>query len=587
MHDLENLSKRAGFYGSRVALSRINEIKKEAKKNLKKTQMEILSLVNQQYNSNINYNNLPPKDLLDLGTIKVLHKLNYINKIIKDRMIESLPLHPKDEYAETRKMKRHFIIHSGVTNTGKTYEAVEDMKRASKGVYLSPLRLLALEIYQKLNDCGILCSLITGEEEHLLPNSNHCASTIEIADISQKYDVAVIDEAQMISDPQRGASWTKAIFGLMAKRIHICCSPDAVDIIIKLIKDCNDSYEVMTHIRNTPLKMDYRKFKFPDSIEKGDALIVFSKKMVLKVAAALAEKNIKASVVYGNLPPHTRKKQIEAFLNNDTDVVVATDAIGMGLNLPIKRVVFLETYKFDGTQRRPLKDIEIKQIAGRAGRRNMYDIGYVNSYLEDKNNISLLLEKEFKKMDSVYIKPLDSFILKFPIGTLRERLVSWSQLNRNIDYFKNFDITTQLYLLSILDNFFENRLSVMEQYKLIFIPFDHKNDSMLVLWKSYIQSYLNIKSIERPKLRGENINEYELYYKKLDLYYSFCKTLDISFDNEWLVAEKAKISDQIHELLMSEMKNMGQRCVCCGKTLPWNHFYNMCDNCYFENNLYG
>ena len=255
-----------------------------------------------------------------------------------------LDKNPVDEFPQARKMHRHFIIHSGTTNSGKTHQSLEDLKFASKGAYLSPLRLLAIEIQEKLLSQNIKCDLLTGEEEILFENATHMSSTIEKANYSTKYDVVVIDECQMINDKDRGGAWTNAILGIQSDVIHLCTSPSAVNLLIKLINLCGDTYEHITHERNTKLLIDNKPFRSIEDCEKGDALILFSKKNVLSVASTLLSKGMKTSIIYGSLPYKTRKNQIEKFINGETDVIVATDAIGLGLNIPIKRVVFIDNY---------------------------------------------------------------------------------------------------------------------------------------------------------------------------------------------------------------------------------------------------
>lgn len=119
--------------------------------------------------------------------------------------------------------------------------------------------------------------------------------------------------------------------------------------------------------RKTELVCEDRPFAFPDDVREGDALIAFSKKSVLDVAGRLEEAGIASSVIYGSLPPEIRRRQTRMFNEGMTKVAVATDAIGMGLNLPVRRIVFMQTDKFDGVSRRPLRIPEVKQIAGRRG----------------------------------------------------------------------------------------------------------------------------------------------------------------------------------------------------------------------------
>ena len=128
--------------------------------------------------------------------------------ILKQNIIERIPENIIDLYPLARRMHRKFILHIGPTNSGKTYSAMEEMKKAGKGVYLAPLRLLAFEQFERMNAEGYPCSLITGEERSLVDGSRFTACTIEMASYDKIYPYAVIDEAQMLSDPSRGGSWT-------------------------------------------------------------------------------------------------------------------------------------------------------------------------------------------------------------------------------------------------------------------------------------------------------------------------------------------------------------------------------------------
>ena len=149
----------------------------------------------------------------------------YIEENIKSNISLLIPEHPKDEYPAARMLKRRFTIHYGFTNTGKTYNALLRLKEAATGVYLSPLRLLALEVQENLNTSGVPCSLLTGEEEDIVPFARHMSSTVEKLNTQAEYDVCVIDECQMIGDSQRGFAWTRAILGAQAAEIHLCCAP--------------------------------------------------------------------------------------------------------------------------------------------------------------------------------------------------------------------------------------------------------------------------------------------------------------------------------------------------------------------------
>src|SRR3712207_3558923 len=169
----------------------------------------------------------------------------------------------------------------------------------------------------------------------------------------------------MIDDDQRGAAWTRALLGLKCKEIHVCGALNSKEILIKIIESCKDEYEYKEYIRDLPVKMEYDEFSYKN-IHSGDALVVFSKKKVLKLANNYSQLGIKTSVIYGDLPPEVRRKQYEQFINKESSILITTDAIGMGVNLPIRRIIFVDVKKFDGNQIRYLNSQEVKQIAGRA-----------------------------------------------------------------------------------------------------------------------------------------------------------------------------------------------------------------------------
>jgi ATP-dependent RNA helicase SUPV3L1/SUV3 len=167
------------------------------------------------------------------GLISVL-VTSHIPKLMAEEFSKHFPENPKDEYKTARSMHRNVILHLGETNTGKTYQALERLKQAKTGVYLAPLRILALENYEKLNREGVPCHLITGEEEILVENAGHVCSTSEKLDADRACEVAVIDEIQMVANPQRGQAWTRALLSLQCGEIHICGAINAKELISRI-----------------------------------------------------------------------------------------------------------------------------------------------------------------------------------------------------------------------------------------------------------------------------------------------------------------------------------------------------------------
>lgn len=504
----------------------------------------------------------------------------YIKNKVKDEIQDIIHDDPIDEYEKARSMKRHFILHVGDTNTGKTHASIERLMDAESGVYLAPLRLLALEIQDKLRSENISCSLLTGEEEDIVSYASHVSSTIEKLQLETEYDICVIDEAQMIADKQRGWAWTRAIIGVLAPEIHICMAPEAKDIVIKLIKDCKDTYEVIEHKRDTELIFEDKKFDLNKDVKKGDALVVFGKKKALAVSAQLLNNNIKTSIIYGSLPYSTRKKQFERFLNGETEVIVCTDAIGMGVNLPIKRIVFLETRKYDGISLRKLRVPEIKQIAGRAGRKGIYNKGYVTA-TTDINLIKDALTQKTKKIEKCYIGIPDS-LLELDIDIV-DALKTWS-IAPTKGYYQKADVTTIIYLLNRLKAL-NIKASKSDMLKMATIPFEENNKTVMALWEEYCIMYSEgAVNLKKPRFKNivntkKELDELESYYKSLELNYSFGKNFNLMINNSYISMEKENTANKINELLLTNLLDHERVCIDCGKKLAWDYPSERCRFC--------
>lgn len=503
---------------------------------------------------------------------------------VKNKILELVPARPEMEFAEVRELARHFILHIGPTNSGKTFQALERLRQAKNGTYLGPLRLLALEVYEQMHGAGVPCTMRTGQECIEEENSRVTASTIEMADFDENYDIAVIDEAQLVADADRGHSWTKAILGLRAEEIHICMSPAAEQVVCHLIQLCDDTFEVRRYERKTELVCEDRPFAFPDDVQEGDALIAFSKKSVLDVAGRLEEAGIASSVIYGSLPPEIRRRQTRMFNEGMTKVAVATDAIGMGLNLPVRRIVFMQTDKFDGVSRRPLRIPEVKQIAGRAGRFGIYDKGCV----------SALGERELEYIRTLYRadeEPLTEVNLGFPQvlldidAPLDELMKIWYSVTPSEPFVKE-NIDEALYLYEQAKRYknqidgFENKHLI---YKMITCPIDIKDRRVVMLWLDYCRTYTADVSLEKPAFyrdRKGGIAQYETYYKQLDLYYQFSRRMQKELDEEWLAKQREKTEMRIMSYLTRGKQNYIARCKYCGRLLPLGSPFQVCDDCF-------
>lgn len=516
--------------------------------------------------------------LLRTKSLYEIYKDEYMQYLVGQRIEELMEAEPEKQYPEARAMKRQFILHVGPTNSGKTYEALQRLKQAYHGIYLGPLRLLALEVYDRMMADGIPCDMITGEEIILTKNSFVQASTVEILDIRETYDIAVIDEAQMVADENRGSFWTRAILGIRAKEVHVCCSGTARDLLVKMLKRCGDEIEIVSHERNTRLVFVPERYDMSKDVEPGDALIAFSKKNVLAIAAALESRGIRASVIYGNLPPQTRQEQVRLFTEGVSKVVVATDAIGMGINLPIRRVVFMNTTKFDGVGKRRLLAEEIRQIAGRAGRYGFYDTGYVQSAL-DMEYVGKKLSEPFYPIRRARVG-FPEILLDIDLE-LDEIIEAWEKTGNPPMYDKismKESVDKYRYLRD-----YRRKISCMGDRRLVLslitCPFDVKDREVLRLWLRYCEN--PEKQQNCPMLPKDfSLEGLESYYKQLDLYTQFSARMDWVIDKDEVAANREWAQHEIGELLKDDKGQFEKRCRICGKPLVWNADYPICDRCY-------
>lgn len=301
--------------------------------------------------------------------------------------------YPNEWFPATRMMHRTIHLHVGPTNSGKTYHALQRLEQAKTGTYAGPLRLLAHEVFTRLNAKGKPCALVTGEERRLPPGSqpdepiegafNMTACTVEMMQLNKPLDVAVIDEIQMIGNAERGWAWTQGLLGVMAREVHLCGEERTVPLIKELCASVGEKLEIHRYQRLSPLAVsdssldgDLRKLR------KGDCIVSFSV-MGIHALRKQVEKSTgrKVATVYGSLPPETRAQQARLFNDpdNDYDYLVASDAVGMGLNLAIRRIIFESSSKFNGVSRQRLSIADIKQIGGRAGRFRIAEQGKIGA----------------------------------------------------------------------------------------------------------------------------------------------------------------------------------------------------------------
>ncbi|MCI0501086.1 MAG: RNA helicase [Epsilonproteobacteria bacterium] len=353
-----------------------------------------------------------------------------MNLSFKEQLNQILKCDLKTTFPTARSMERKLYFYVGPTNSGKTYSAMQELIKADCGIYLAPLRLLALENYEFLQENRINSSLITGEEEIFNEDSTHICSTIEMINFELQTDVCIIDEVQMLEDDDRGWAWVNAILGAPASKVFMTGSVNALESIKKIAEYLGEELEIVKFKRKNPLQVLEKAIPFKE-ITKGTALIAFSRKDVLNMKAKLS-KFFKVSVLYGNLSPEVRKEEAKRFREGETDILIATDAIAMGLNLPIKIILFTTDTKFDGVSQRKLTPNEVIQISGRAGRYGHHEIGYVGA-----TNSGVL-----KHINTAFHSPLRTIKPPFKMKATLEQIMAFSS------YLNTKDLTKILYFFS-------------------------------------------------------------------------------------------------------------------------------------------
>ena len=253
----------------------------------------------------------------------------------------------------------------GPTNTGKTYVAIEKMLEFDTGIFGLPLRLLAREVYDKcVQKVGVeKVALITGEEKIIPSTANYFICTVESMPKDKKVDFIAIDEIQMCADRERGHIFTERLLESRGNKLTMFLGSQ---IMGKIINDLVKDVEFEKKERFS--KLSYTGIKKISRLDRKVAIIAFSIEEVYAIAELVRRQKGGAALIMGSLSPKTRNSQVGLYQSGDVDYLIATDAIGMGLNMDINEIYFSNLKKFDGKKTRRLNLVEMSQIAGRAGR---------------------------------------------------------------------------------------------------------------------------------------------------------------------------------------------------------------------------
>ncbi len=497
----------------------------------------------------------------------------------------------KNLFPLARELKRKIIFHVGPTNSGKTYTALKELEAATTGYYLAPLRLLALEGYENLKKEGIAVSLITGEEEIIDEESTHISSTIEMMNGAVDVDVCVIDEIQMIADRDRGWAWANALIGAPARKVILTGSSNALHAVKELCVYLDEELEVVHFERKNELAM-LPKPTSMKHIEPQTAIVAFSRRDVLSLKQQLSEK-YSVSVVYGNLSPEVRREEARRFREGESQILVATDAIAMGLNLPIKTLLFSKDNKFDGLRRRELLPTEVLQISGRAGRYGFEEKGYVGA----------LDETALTTITSAFHMPLPD--LKLPVSVMAslEHVMLIGEILEtdnildilaffadNMEFegpFVAANIDSMLEIAAIVS---EYTLDLKTRFYLSCAPASISSPYIESVFHRYIRQIeaggkvLYIPPRDLPAFAQTNdmllnaedrVREISLY-----LWLSF-KFPDIFEDTDKAMAARVRLNNFIENSL--RQGHFTKQCRKCGKVLDFSYRFSICDQCHSQN----
>jgi hypothetical protein len=483
---------------------------------------------------------------------------------------------------------QRIIFHVGPPNSGKTHNALERLSQVESGWYLAPLRLLAFEVFERLNKRGVLCNLLTGEEHIAIPGARITAATIEMFNPSQSGDCVVIDEAQMLADPDRGWAWTRALMEAEAPEIYVIGPPHASALIHKLAASAAIPMDTVPHQRLAPLQVAERPWSL-ERMPERTILVAFSRSMVLRLKSALEQHGRRVSVVYGNLPPEVRRKQADRFADGETEICVATDAVGMGLNLPADRVCFFELSKFDGKDNRPLTPSEVHQIGGRAGRFGLSQAGEVGAInRRELRTLQALHRQEPEELTHARVAPTVEDLELIP-GSLSRRFAQWRELQSIPETLRNVikpaDIDERIALAQMLTDQEVAQLGLAAAVQLVNAP---TRESSRLYWHTCAKAILRGADMPTPPEAPYVINDTH----ELDLTEDAIACADIYL---WL-ANRSEFrghgmkSDQVREMRMAwsmsidaallKRVDTAARCISCRRKLPLNHRFTLCDECY-------
>jgi len=506
-------------------------------------------------------------------------------EMLRERLVDAFPTWKHDARSE-----QHISLHVGPPNSGKTHDSLEALVEVGSGWYLAPLRLLAFEIFDRLNQRGVPCNLLTGEEHIPVEGARITAATIEMLNPAESGECVIIDEAQMLADPDRGWAWTRALMEAEAPEIHVI-GPPTVETLVKRMAIAGEiSCSVIQHQRLAPIKVADRHWELKE-LPPHTILVAFSRRMVLHLKTELEAMNRSVSVIYGGLPPEVRRKQADRFASGETEICVATDAVGMGLNLPADCVCFYEIDKFDGYQIRQLRPEEVHQIGGRAGRYGIRQSGLIGAITpKDLDVVNDLFNAQVDEITHAHHAPSVEDLEILP-GSLWERLEQWARLQSIPetlrDVIKTADLTERIELARMLTDEEVEQLGLAAALKLVNAPTRQSSRSY---WHSCAKAILGSRWMPLPpeppkKIRtSRDLETTEACIACADIYLWLAGRREFgvfAYDEYEIRLEREAWSMRIDDALLRKI-DTARRCAECGRPLPLGHRHRMCDSCFYR-----
>lgn len=486
------------------------------------------------------------------------------------------------------------VFHVGPTNSGKTHDALDALAEAGQGAYAAPLRMLAAEAYEKLVERvgPELVGLITGEER-----INEYAPIICCtAEMTPMYgELLVLDEVQWADDRERGWAWTRLMLGATYRHIRIVGAPDA----LPLVKAAFPQTEISYRDRLCPLEVQEKAFKL-DSIPDRSVVVTFSRKAVYHLAGLIQSRGRSTAVIYGAMPPEVRRHEIGRFISGEAQVIVATDVIGHGINLPASTVIFAETQKFDGTRRRTLETWELAQIAGRAGRFGFDTagtVGVLQGIPGMMPSVDLVMKVNFplcKVGDGLRgyrfvthgrLAPTLSDLSVDRTAQLRPHLKAWHEIavKQVAPWVRLADVSDMISRLNVLckvSGF--NKLDLESAWRLTRSPIDVANGADLMMLGAITRALMNGDSLKAHlSYRADApIGDLEIVSRKL----AILRWFSLAFPDVGGITYRQIVAadNQVNKTIISRLRRAVERgvakCPRCGSLrAPW---FSVCDTCH-------